>query len=101
MSPKLPYTAKPKFQTVNPDGKMVVHRSREKTFQEILEMQGVPMYSDTLDAAGVKLLFDPCCVSAAALRRLSGNSFNQACVTAFMAFVYSFIRESPASPVTG
>lgn len=56
-------------------------------------MQGIPIFPDTVAATGLSFpLFDVDCISTTAHRRLSGNSFNQACMTAFMTFVFAFVK---------
>lgn len=56
--------------------------------QEILEMQGLPLLKDSLDAVGLETPpFNPDVISPAAQRRLAGNSFNQACFSAWLIFI--------------
>lgn len=56
--------------------------------QEILEMQGLPLMPDSVETTGLKFPpFNADVISASAKRRLAGNSFNQPCMTAFMAFL--------------
>lgn len=67
-------------------------------------MQGIPMYSDSLKAAGCsEPFFDASIVSTTAQKRLSGNSFQQGCMTALLAFSLSFVMptaEFEAIPAT-
>ena len=55
-------------------------------------MQGIPTHDDALFACGVTKLFDHTIVSAAALRKMAGNSFSQPCMTAFIGFALSHLR---------
>lgn len=60
--------------------------------KEMLEMQGVPIHDDALFACGVGPLFDHSVVSAAAKRKMAGNSFNQPCMCAFIGFVLAHLK---------
>ena len=60
--------------------------------EEMIEMQGVPIYDDALFACGVDSLFDHKVVSPAALRKMAGNSFSQPCMTAFLGFVLAHMK---------
>jgi hypothetical protein len=56
-------------------------------------MQGVPMYPACMAAAGLaEPLLSLSGVSAAAARRMSGNTFNQACSGALIMYTLSRIR---------
>ena len=59
-------------------------------------MQGIAMHPDTVEASGCERFFDPGCISSAAQKRLAGNSFNQACMTAYMSYIFSFIERASA-----
>lgn len=61
--------------------------------QEMIEMQGVPIYDDALYAACTPKLFDHKVVSGAALKRMAGNSFSQPCMTAFLAFTLAHLTK--------
>lgn len=60
--------------------------------QEMLEMQGIPIHTDALEAAQIsRPFFDPGVVSVAAQKRLAGNSFQQGCMSAFLCFALAFV----------
>ena len=55
-------------------------------------MQGIPIHKDALRAAQIsKPFFDPDLITPAAQKRLAGNSFHQACMTAFLSFALAFV----------
>ena len=56
-------------------------------------MQGIPIYDDALFACGVAPLFDRVVVSAAALRRMAGNSFSQPCMSGFIGFCLAHLKK--------
>lgn len=56
-------------------------------------MQGIPIYDDALFACGVAPLFDRVAVSAAALRRMAGNSFSQPCMSGFIGFCLAHLKK--------
>ena len=65
-------------------------RNRPMTPCELLTAQQVPIYEWTAKWAGfpeVPLSVEGC--SAAAVRKMAGNSFNQTCSIAFVAYVFS------------
>lgn len=66
-------------------------------------MQGLPLFPDSLEVMSLKHSpFNPDVITPSAQRRLAGNSFNQACMTAFMAFVLGSLRKrsSDSAPPT-
>ena len=84
---------------------LIIFRPYYKScWKEMLEMQGIPMYPDSLKAAGCsEPFFDASIVSTTAQKRLSGNSFQQGCMTALLAFSLSFVMptaEFEAIPAT-
>ncbi|CAE6945985.1 unnamed protein product [Symbiodinium sp. CCMP2592] len=74
--------------------------ARPYTCKELLEIQGIPMFDDSLRAAGQRtqvLNMDNIGVSPAAQKHMAGNSFHQACVTAFLAFTLASLTPKPIS----
>ena len=67
-------------------------------------MQGIPVYRDSVKAAGCsEAFFDADIVSTTAQKRLSGNSFQQGCMTALVAYSLAFVMrtaEFEAIPTT-
>lgn len=69
--------------------------------EEMLEMQGIPIFADALFACGVRPLFDRKVVSSAAIRKMAGNSFSQPCMTAFVSFALGhLIRKSESGAIS-
>ncbi|CAK9056929.1 unnamed protein product [Durusdinium trenchii] len=69
-----------------------VLQGRPYTAKEMLEMQGIPIHTDALEAAQIsRPFFDPGVVSVAAQKRLAGNSFQQGCMSAFLCFALAFV----------
>ena len=62
--------------------------------EEMLEMQGIPIYDDALFACGVAPLFNREAVSAAACRKMAGNSFSQPCMSAFIGFCLAHLNKA-------
>lgn len=55
-------------------------------------MQGIPIHEDALKAANVlQPFFDCSVITPGAQKRLAGNSFQQACMSAFLCFVLGFV----------
>ncbi len=55
-------------------------------------MQGIPIHQDALAAAHVTQPFFDCSViTPGAQKRLAGNSFQQACMSAFLSFALAFV----------
>lgn len=55
-------------------------------------MQGLPLMPDSVETMGLKFPpFNPDVITPSARRRLAGNSFNQPCMTAFMAFLLAHL----------
>ena len=68
-------------------------RNRPMTHGELLTAQQVPVYPETALWAGfphVPLSMEGC--SPASLRRMAGNSFNQTCSVAFIAWILSSVK---------
>ena len=60
--------------------------------EELLEVQGIPMFPDSLAFAGLPHPLIPIQsmnVSPAMVKRFAGNTFHQACVGNFMAFIFA------------
>lgn len=57
-------------------------------------MQGIPIYDDALFACGVAPLFDRELVSAAACRKMAGNSFSQPCMSGFIGFCLAHLKKA-------
>ena len=66
--------------------------------EELIEAQIVPAYQTSWEALGFDenpIDFDAAGVPFQALRKMAGNSFNQACFVAWQAFVLMKARPSP------
>ena len=60
-------------------------------------MQGIPIMEDSLAAVGLQHpFFRPDVISAAAQRRLAGNSFNQACFCGWLIFILGNLSKGAA-----
>ena len=74
-------------------------QSRQKMlpWQELLTAQCIPVYSETTTYCGISesaRLLSVEGVTANAVRRMAGNSFNLACSTAFMLYALSMLKKT-------
>ena len=76
-----------------------LRKHRPLTWQELMNAQGVPMFEDSLKAAGLPRAPIPSNLSRTTGVKMAGNAFHIACAGTFVGFILAFLKKKSESEV--